>query len=165
MHYSCRAYSCSSAACSHVCAPLCVASISPSVGPASADRQRRPARVTALLGADIPLKSYLRQRKCNMFSNWSALCIPQVVFDLEWVSGGTAAAAAIQPGNGAEVPEDEVMLPAAAPMRAHPVNAGIAARAVAGEDIIVVPTDTLYGASNWYHIICISRKKKVMTFS
>lgn len=76
--------------------------------------------------------------------------LAQVVFDLEWVSSSTAAIP--QPaGSAGEAAsagaEDEVMLPAEAPIKALSVNAGIAARALSSEGIIIVPTDTLYGAS------------------
>ena len=70
----------------------------------------------------------------------------QVVFDLKWRdssaecegSHGVEAAAATVP--------DEVELPATAPIRAIPINADIAARALGGAGVIAVPTDTLYGA-------------------
>ena len=68
----------------------------------------------------------------------------QVVFDLEWVgsSAGTGAEVERLPGQFGE----DVESPAEKPIRAIPVNAGIAARGLASEGVIVVPTDTLYGA-------------------
>ena len=63
-----------------------------------------------------------------------------MVFDLEWrTDDGTSAAAATADD------EDDVALPAEAPVRALVVNAGIAARGLAADGVIAVPTDTLYG--------------------
>ena len=69
-----------------------------------------------------------------------------MVFDLEWRLGdGTSAAA------GTKDDEDQVVLPAEAPVRALVVNAGIAARGLAADGVIAVPTDTLYGAHAAVH--------------
>ena len=84
-------------------------------------------------------------------------CAPQVVFDLEWRAADSREAA--QDGgtsSGHQADEDEVMLPADAPIPSHVVNAPIAARALASDGVIAVPTDTLYGAQ-----ICLLRVKEI----
>ncbi len=72
----------------------------------------------------------------------------QVVFDLEWrpVDGSSEA-------TGPADEEDQVVLPVETPVRALVVNAGIAARSLAAEGVIAVPTDTLYGAHMMTRIV------------
>ncbi len=72
--------------------------------------------------------------------------VSQVVFDLEWRAAGSSTAAA--EGDSA-ADQDAVMLPADAPIRAHILNTPIAARALASDGVIAVPTDTLYGACDY----------------
>lgn len=66
---------------------------------------------------------------------------------MEWVPPGAEPGAQHADSPASAAADDDVVLPAEAPIRAVSVNAGIAARALASEGIIVVPTDTLYGAA------------------
>ncbi len=75
-----------------------------------------------------------------------------MVFDLEWRPDDGSSAAAGTADVGTADDEDQVMLPAEAPVRALVVNAGIAARGLAADGVIAVPTDTLYGAHAAAHL-------------